>query len=99
MLAGRAPGPGSCLGIRCNIWARAQLRREITRLLRGGGNDKIGGGGAFRWQEMVCTDEVRFGKYSELCYLPKKFANLLYDVAIESLLDSFALPELKLNLS
>ena len=26
---------GSCLGIRCNIWARAQLQREITHHLRG----------------------------------------------------------------
>ena len=28
---------GRCLGIRCNIWARAQRRREITHKLRGGG--------------------------------------------------------------
>lgn len=69
---------GRCLGIRCNIWARAQRRREITHHLRGGGNHNIGWG-ALRWQEMVGTDEVRFGKHSELRYLPKKIANFLHE--------------------
>ena len=69
---------GRCLGIRCNIWARALLRREITQNLRGGGNNNIGWG-ALRWQEMVGTDEVRFGKHRELRYLPKKIANFLHE--------------------
>ena len=64
------PDQGRCLGIRCNIWARAQRLREITHHLRGGGSHKIGWG-ALRWQEMVSTDEVRFGKLRELRYLPK----------------------------
>ena len=69
---------GRCLGIRCNIWARAQRRREITHHLRGGGDHNIGWGG-LRWQEMVGTDEVRFGKHRELRYLPKKIANFLHE--------------------
>ena len=28
---------------------------------------------------MVGTDEVRFGKLRELCYLPKKIANFLHE--------------------
>ena len=28
--------------------------------------------GALRWQEMVGTNEVQFGKHSEVLYLPKK---------------------------
>jgi len=72
------PDQGSCLGIRCNIWARAQRRREITHHLRGGGSHNIGWG-ALRWQEMVSTDEVRFGKLRELRYLPKKIANFLHE--------------------
>ena len=65
------PDQGRCLGIRCSIWARAQRRREITHHLRGGGSHNIGWG-ALRWQEMVSTDEVLFGKLRELRYLPKK---------------------------
>ena len=49
---------GCCLGIRCNIWARAQRHREITHNLRGGGSHNIGWG-ALRWQEtIVNNDEV-----------------------------------------
>ena len=66
------PDQGPCLGIRCNIWARAKRRREITHHLRGGGKD-------MRWQELVGTDEVRFGKLRELRYLPKKIANFLHE--------------------
>ena len=72
------PDQGRCLGIRCNIWARAQRRREITHHLRGGGSHNIGWG-ALRWQELVSTDEVRFGKLRELRYLPKKIANFLHE--------------------
>ena len=32
-----------------------------------------------RWQELVGTDEVRFGKLRELRYLPKKIANFLHE--------------------
>ena len=74
---GGDPDKGRCLGIRCNIWARAQRRREITHHLRGGGDHNIGWG-ALRWQEMVGTDEVKFGKHRELRYLPKKIANFLH---------------------
>ena len=75
---GEDPDHGRCLGIRCNIWARAQRRREITHHLRGGGTRNIGWG-ALRWQEMIGTDEVWFGKHSELRYLPKKIANFLHE--------------------
>jgi len=75
---GGDPDKGRCLGIRCNIWARAQRRREITHHLRGGGDHNIGWG-ALRWQEMVGTDEVKFGKHRELRYLPKKIANFLHE--------------------
>jgi hypothetical protein len=75
---GADPDQGRCLGIRCNIWARAQRRREITHHLRGGGTRNIGWG-ALRWQEMVGTDEVRFGKHRVLRYLPKKIANFLHE--------------------
>ena len=71
---GDDPSRGRCLGIRCNIWARAQLRRDINHRLLGGGSHNIGWG-ALRWQEMVGTDKVRFGKLRELRYLPKKIAN------------------------
>ena len=60
---GEDPDHGRCLGIRCNIWARAQRRRDITHHLRGGGTHNIGWG-ALRWQEMIGTGEVRFGKHS-----------------------------------
>ena len=69
---------GRCLGIRCNIWARAQRRREITHQLRGGGQDNRGWG-ALRWQEMVGTDTVRFGTHCVIRYLPKKIANFLHE--------------------
>ena len=36
-------------------------------------------GEALRWQEMVSTDEVRFGKLRELRYLLKKIANFLHE--------------------
>ena len=72
------PDKGRCLGIRCNIWACAQRRREITHHLRGEGDHNIGWG-ALRWQEMVGTDKVRFGKHRELRYLPKKIANVLHE--------------------
>ena len=62
------PDKGRCLGIRCNIWARAQRRREITHR-HGGGQDNRGWG-ALRWQEMVGTDTVRFGTHRQLRYLP-----------------------------
>ena len=34
-------GDGRCMGIECNIWARARKRREITHSLRGGGGGKL----------------------------------------------------------
>ncbi len=51
--------------------------------LRGGGNRNISWG-ALRWQEMVGTDKVRFGKHSELRYLPKKIANFLHEFHADS---------------
>ena len=75
---GDDPSQGRCLGIRCNIWARAQRRRDITHKLLGDGSHNIGWG-ALRWQEMVGTDKVRFGKLRELRYLPKKIANFLHE--------------------
>ena len=51
---GEDPDHGRCPGIRCNIWARAQRRREITHHLRGGGTHNSGWG-ALRWQEMIGT--------------------------------------------
>ena len=59
---------GRCLGIRCNIWARAMRRREITHNLRGGGKENIGWG-ALMWQDMVSTGAVRFGTLEILRYL------------------------------
>ena len=38
------PDQGRCLGIRCNIWARARRWREITHHLRGGGKTISVGG-------------------------------------------------------
>ena len=73
---------GRCLGIRCNIWARAQRRREITHDFRGGGKNLLGWG-ALRWQEMVSTDETRFGKHPVLRFLPKKVANFLHEYHAE----------------
>ena len=77
-LGGEPDDSGRCLGIRCNIWARALRRREITHNLRGGGKTAAGWG-ALRWQEMVGTDEVRFGKHTLLRYLPEKIANFLHE--------------------
>jgi hypothetical protein len=67
-------GKGRCLGIRCNIWACAMQRREIIHYHRGGGSHSIGWGKLV--QEMVGTDEVRFGKHRELCCLPKNKCQL-----------------------
>jgi hypothetical protein len=76
---GRAdPDQGRCLEIRCNIWARAQRRREITHHLRGGGTRNIGWG-ALRWQDLIGASQVRFGKHREIRYLPKKIANFLHE--------------------
>ena len=86
------PDKGRCLGIRCNIWARALRRREITHCLRGGGKHNIGWG-ALRWQEMIGTDEVRFGKHRVLRHLPKKIANFLHEFRGEDFL-SLRLPPL-----
>ena len=86
------PDQGRCLGIRCNIWARALRRREITHHLRGGGTRNIGWG-ALRWQEMIGTNEVRFGKHSELRYLPKKIANFLHEFHADDF-SSLGLPPL-----
>ena len=69
---------GRCLGIGCNIWARAKQRRKITHNLRGGGS-KTSGWGALRWQDMVGTGNVRFGNHPVLKYLPKKIANYLHE--------------------
>ena len=56
-----------------------QLRvPEITHHLRGGGNNNIGWG-ALWWQEVVGTNEVLFGKHSELRYLLKKIANFVHE--------------------
>ena len=73
---------GRCLGIRCNIWARARRRSEITHKLWGGSNHQIGWGaepGALMWQDMVSTDEVCIGVHPFLRYLPKKMANFLHE--------------------
>ena len=35
--------------------------------------------GGIKWQEMVSTDEVLFGKLRELRYLLKKIANFLHE--------------------
>ena len=67
-----------CMGIRCNIWARARKRMDITYKLRGGGNDNIGWG-ALRWQDLIGASQVRFGKHREIRYLPKKIANFLHE--------------------
>jgi hypothetical protein len=94
---GDDPDKGRCLGIRCNIWARAMRRREIIHNLRGGGDHNIGWG-ALRWQEMVGTDEVRFGKHRELRYLPKKIANFLHEFRGKDF-PSLQLPPLPLDRS
>ena len=83
---------GRCLGIRCNIWARAQRRREITHGLHSGGQDNRGWG-ALRWQEMVGTDTVRFGKHRQLRYLPKKITNFLREFFAHYFM-SLGLPDL-----
>ena len=84
---------GRCLGIRCNIWARAQRRREITHNLRGGGSNNRGWG-ALRWQEtIVSNDEVRFGKHRQIKYLAKKIANFLHEFRADDFL-SLGLPPL-----
>ena len=84
---------GRCLGIRCNIWARAQRRREITHNLRGGGSHNRGWG-ALRWQEtIVNNDEVLFGKHRQIKYLEKKIANFLHEFRAEDFL-SLGLPPL-----
>ena len=83
---------GRCLGIRCNIWARAQRRREITHYLRGGGSNNRGWG-ALRWQEMVGTGTVRFGIHHQLRYLPKKIANFFHEFRADDF-TSLGLPPL-----
>ena len=84
---------GRCLGIRCNIWARAQRRREITHNLRGGGSHNRGWG-ALRWQEtIVNNDEVQFGKHRQIKYLAKKIANFLHEFRADDFL-SLGLPPL-----
>ena len=82
---------GRCLGIRCNIWARAQRRREITHHLRGGGSNNRGWG-ALRWQETL-TEDVRFGKHRQIKYLAKKIANFLHEFRADDFL-SIGLPPL-----
>jgi hypothetical protein len=69
---------GRCMGIRCNIYARALKRMYQMHKLRGGGNNNIGWG-ALRWQDLIGASEVRFGKHREIRYLPKKIANFLHE--------------------
>ena len=81
-----------CMDIECNIWARAQRRREILHTFRGGGKDNIGWG-ALPWHAMVNTDQTRFGHHSLLLYLPKKIANYLHEYCSD-LFPSLNLPRL-----
>ena len=63
---GEDPDYGRCLGIRCNSWAQVQWQRDVTHHLLGDGTSNIIGWGALRWQGMIGTDKVLFGKHSKL---------------------------------
>ena len=79
-LEGDASGRCLASGVRCNIWARARRRRDITHMFRGGGEGGKGWG-ALRWQETVGAGgvHVRFGTHRLLPYLAKKIANFLHE--------------------
>jgi hypothetical protein len=62
----KLPDYGRCLGIRCNSWAQVQWQRDVTHHLLGDGTSNIIGWGALRWQGMIGTDKVLFGKHSKL---------------------------------
>lgn len=85
-------GDSRCLGIRCNIYARARRRMDQTQELKGGGKNNIGWG-ALRWQDLIGATEVRFGKHREIRYLPKKIANFLHEFHGDKL-SSLNLPKL-----
>jgi len=85
-------GNGRCMGIRCNIYARARKRMDLIHTLRGGGKTNIGWG-ALRWQDLIGASEVRFGKHPEISYLPKKIANFLHEFCGDDL-KSLGLPNL-----
>ena len=78
--------------IRCNIWERAKVRRDMTHSLSSGSSHNIGYD-AFQWESILHGDAGYFGKYSVLQVLPDKIGRFLFEYHSE-LYNSLNLPDL-----
>ena len=81
-----------CPDIRCNIWERAKVRRDMTHSLSSGSSHNIGYD-AFQWESILHGDAGYFGKYSVLQVLPDKIGRFLFEYHSE-LYNSLNLPDL-----
>ena len=81
---------GRCLGIRCNIWVHAKLRRDIIHTLSCSGECKLGWG-APTWTETSKAKQCQFGPHPVLRHLSKKVANFLHEYHSDQF-TSLALP-------
>jgi hypothetical protein len=69
---------GRCMGIECNIWARAKRRRDITHQFSGGGKQNLGYA-AIRWQLTLQGAAPGLGAYREITVLAEKTAKFLFE--------------------
>ena len=68
-----------CLGIKCNIWGRAQDSTQLVHRLRGGGSH-LTGYRALMWQSLLTSGyEGVLGEYEPLLWLPRKAAIFLFE--------------------
>ena len=78
--------------IRCNIWERAKVRRDMTHSLSSRSSHNIGYN-TFQWESVLHCDAGYFGKYSVLQVLPDKIGRFLFEYHCE-LYSSLNLPDL-----
>ena len=78
--------------IRCNIWERATVRRDMLHSLSSGETHNSGYD-ALQWESILHGDAGVYGKYSVLQVLPDKIGRFLFEYHSE-LYNSLSLPDL-----
>ena len=78
--------------IRCNIWERATVRRDMLHSLSSGETHNSGYD-ALQWESILHGDAGVYGKYSVLQVLPDKIGRFLFEYHSE-LFNSLNLPDL-----
>ena len=78
--------------IRCNIWERATVRRDMLHSLTSGSVNNSGYD-ALQWESILHGDAGVYGKYSVLQVLPDKIGRFLFEYHSE-LYNSLSLPDL-----